>query len=245
LGLQASKEQKSTKETLMVRLGRILEADGLCLKVRGLGGQIIIRFKRLHRNEKDLYCYNSSSMIGSKRKRKGEISMSKGYGTITMKGNPLDIAGKELKSGDQAPDVELVDNGLLPVKLSSFRGKVCIVSAVPSLDTPVCDMETRRFNEEAGNLGSNVVILTVSTDLPFAQKRWCGAAGVDKVITLSDHRETAFGQAYGVLIKGLRLLARAIFIIDRDGVVRYVQVVNEVTNEPDYDAVLAAAKKLI
>ncbi|MFH1487471.1 MAG: thiol peroxidase [Pseudomonadota bacterium] len=171
--------------------------------------------------------------------------MSEGYGIITMKGNPIEIAGKELKPGDQAPDVELVDNGLSPVKLSSFRGKVCIVSAVPSLDTPVCDMETRRFNEEAGNLGSNVVILTVSTDLPFAQKRWCGAAGVDKVITLSDHREAAFGEAYGVLIKGLRLLARAVFIIDRDGAVRYIQVVNEVTNEPDYDAVLAAAKKLI
>ena len=130
-------------------------------------------------------------------------------------------------------------------QFSAFKGKVVIVSSVPSLDTPTCDMETRRFNTEAAGLGDNVVILTVSTDLPFAQKRWCGAAGVDKVKTLSDHRETAFGQSYGVLIKELRLLARAIFVLDKNGVVKYVQLVKEISQEPDYAAVIAAVKKLV
>ncbi|MFC1868765.1 thiol peroxidase, partial [Thermodesulfobacteriota bacterium] len=119
------------------------------------------------------------------------------------------------------------------------------ISSVPSLDTPICDIETRRFNEEAGNLGSEVVILTISMDLPFAQKRWCGAAGVDRVVTLSDHRDAAFGEAYGVLIKELRLLARAVYVVDRVGVVQYTQIVNEVTNEPDYGAVLDAVRKLV
>jgi thiol peroxidase len=131
------------------------------------------------------------------------------------------------------------------VKLSSFRGKICIICSVPSLDTPVCDMETRRFNEEAGKLGDDVVILTISMDLPFAQKRWCGAAGVDKVITLSDHREGTFGTAYGVLIKELRLLARAVFVVGREGTIQYIQLVKELTEEPDYDTVLDAVNKLI
>jgi thioredoxin-dependent peroxiredoxin len=164
---------------------------------------------------------------------------------VTLRGNPLTLVGSDLKVGDQAPDVELLDNDLKPVKISDFRGKVVVISSVPSLDTPVCDMETRRFNSEAAGLGANVVILTVSNDLPFAQKRWCGAAGVDKVKTLSDHREAAFGQGYGVLIKELRLLARSIFVLDAHGVVRYVQHVKEVSQEPDYAAVVAAVKKLI
>jgi thiol peroxidase len=171
--------------------------------------------------------------------------MNERKGAVTMKGNPLTLVGKELKVGDAAPDVELVDNDLKPVKLSSFKGKVCVVSAVPSLDTPVCDMETRRFNQEAARLGDQVIILTVSMDLPFAQKRWCGAAGVDKVKTLSDHREAAFGEGFGVLIKGLRLLARAIFVIDQKGILRYIQLVKEVAQEPDYDVVLGAVKKLV
>lgn len=131
---------------------------------------------------------------------------------VTMKGNPLTLLGKELKPGDNAPDADLTANDLSSVKLSSYKGKVCIISSVPSLDTPICDMETRRFNTEAGKLSDDVAILTISTDLPFAQKRWCGAAGVDKVTTLSDHRTTEFGQAYGVLIKDIRLLARAVFV---------------------------------
>jgi thiol peroxidase len=132
-----------------------------------------------------------------------------------------------------------------PVSLSSYRGKVVILATVPSLDTPVCDMETRRFNSEATKLSDDVVILTVSMDLPFAQKRWCGTAGVDRVITLSDHRETALGRAYGLLIKELRLLARAVLVLDRDGIVRHRQLVKEVGDEPDYAAALAVAKSLI
>ncbi|MCJ7686437.1 MAG: thiol peroxidase [Desulfobacteraceae bacterium] len=170
--------------------------------------------------------------------------MEERAGIITMKGNPLTLVGKDLQVGDPAPDFEVLDNDLSPVRLSSYRGKVCVISSVPSLDTPVCDMETLRFNEEADKLSADVQILTISMDLPFAQKRWCGAAGVDKVVTLSDHRNASFGTAYGVLIKELRLLARAGFILDREGIVRYIQIVKEVTDEPDYDAVLEAVKKL-
>ncbi len=170
--------------------------------------------------------------------------MEERAGIITMKGNPLTLVGKELKVGDPAPDFEVLDNDLTPVRLSSFKGKVCVVCSVPSLDTPVCDMETRRFNEEAGKLGADVRILTISMDLPFAQKRWCGAAGVDKVVTLSDHRDASFGTAYGILIKELRLLGRAVFVLDRTGTVRYIQIVKEVTDEPDYEAVLEAVNKL-
>ncbi len=171
--------------------------------------------------------------------------MKERAGMITMKGNPLTLIGDELKVGDAAPDVEMLDNDLSSVKLSSFIGKVCVISSVPSLDTPVCDMETRRFNEEAGKLGADVAILTVSMDLPFAQKRWCGAAGVDRLTTLSDHRDAAFGKAYGVLIKELRLLARAVFVVDREGSIQYIQLVKELTEEPDYEPVLDAVKKLI
>lgn len=164
---------------------------------------------------------------------------------VSMHGNPLTLIGKELSVGDSAPDLELLDNDLNPIKLSSFQGKVCVISSVPSLDTPVCDMETRRFNEAAAKLGDDVVILTVSMDLPFAQKRWCGAAGVENVVTLSDHRDTVFGTAFGVLIKELRLLGRSIFILDRNGIIRYIQNVKELSEEPNYDAVLEAVQKLV
>jgi len=159
---------------------------------------------------------------------------------ITFFGNPLTLIGPALEPGDTAPDATLLDNDMNPVKLSSYRGKTCIISTVPSLDTPVCDMETRRFNKEAAGINEQTVILTVSMDLPFAQKRWCGAAGVDRVTTLSDHLNADFGTAYGVLIKELRLLARTIFIVDSKGVIQYVQRVKENTEEPDYDAVLKA-----
>ncbi len=171
--------------------------------------------------------------------------MEERTGVVTMKGNPLTLIGKELQVGDSAPDFEVLDNDLSPVKLSSFREKVFVISSVPSLDTPVCDMETRRFNQEADRLSADVQILTISTDLPFAQKRWCGAAGVDKVVTLSDHRNVSFGTAYGVLIKELRLLARAVFVVDREGTIRYIQIVKEITEEPDYEVVLDAVNKLI
>ena len=156
----------------------------------------------------------------------------------------MTLIGNEVKVGDVAPDFVVLDNNLSPVKFSSFRGKTCILSSVPSLDTPVCDMETKKFNEEAGRLGPDVAILTVSMDLPFAQKRWCAAAGVDKVQTLSDHRDASFGTSYGVLIKELRLLARAVFLVDRKGIIQYIQLVKEVSKEPDYEAVLNTLRKL-
>jgi thioredoxin-dependent peroxiredoxin len=164
---------------------------------------------------------------------------------ITLHGNPLTLEGNPVSMGNPAPEVTLLDNDLKPVKLSDFRGKVIIIAAVPSLDTPVCDMETRRFNTEAAGLGKDVAILTVSMDLPFAQKRWCGAAGVEQVKTLSDHKEAAFGQAFGLLIKELRLLGRAVLVLDREGVVRYYQLVKEVSEEPDYEAALGAVKELV
>ncbi|VBB43840.1 putative thiol peroxidase [uncultured Desulfatiglans sp.] len=170
--------------------------------------------------------------------------MEERSGVVTMKGNPLTLLGGEIKVGDMAPDFVVVDNDLQPVRFSSYSGKIVVISAVPSLDTPVCDMETRRFNDEAGRLSGDVVILTISMDLPFAQKRWCGAAGVDRVITLSDYRDAEFGKAYGALIKELRLLARMVFVVDQSGVVRYVQTVKELTQEPDYEAVLAAVRAL-
>ena len=170
--------------------------------------------------------------------------MSERQGVITIHGNPLTLVGDEIKVGAPAPDVELLDNDLNPVKLSAFRGKVLVIASVPSLDTPVCDMETRRFNDEAANLGADIALVTISMDLPFAQKRWCGAAGVKNLQTLSDHRQADFGMAYGVLIKELRLLARAVFIVDQQGTVQYVQLVKEVTNEPNYEEVLQALNTL-
>ncbi len=163
-------------------------------------------------------------------------------GLVTMKGKPLTLLGDSLQVGDKTPDFEVIANDLSQVKFSSFGGKVCIVSSVPSLDTSVCDRMPRRFNEEAGNLGEDVAVLTISMDLPFAQKRWCGAAGIENVQTLSDHREAAFGKAYGVLIKELRLLARAVFVVDKQGIIRYAEIVKELTNEPNYEAALRAAK---
>jgi thiol peroxidase len=162
-----------------------------------------------------------------------------------MHGNPLTLMGTEVKTGDTAPDATLLDNDLNPVDISSYRGKICVISSVPSFDTSVCDLETRRFNQEAENLGEDVAILTVSMDLPFAQKRWCGAAGVESVATLSDHRDASFGNSYGMLIKELRLLARAVFILDREGIIKYIQVVNELSEEPDYDEIIEEIKKLV
>ena len=174
-----------------------------------------------------------------------ETNMAERTGAITLKGNPLTLVGNEVKVGLKAPDFQVLDNDLKPVTLANHRGKIVVISVVPSLDTPVCDAQTRRFNVEAGKLGQDVVILTISMDLPFAQKRWCGAAGVDKVHTLSDHRDASFGTAYGMFIKELRLLARGVLIIDREGVIRYVQLVKEVGQEPDYQPVLDAVKKLV
>ena len=161
-------------------------------------------------------------------------------GEITFKGNPLTVIGPKLAVGDSAPDFCLLANDLSPVKLSGSAGKVRLVSVVPSLDTPVCDIQTRSFNQKLDALGEGVAGYTISADLPFAQARWCGAAGVARMQTLSDHRDMSFGDAYGTHIKELRLEARAVFVIDGAGVIRYVQYVPEVTSEPDYEAALAA-----
>ena len=165
--------------------------------------------------------------------------------TITFQGSPLHLVGNLPSVGQKAPDFTLLANDLTPRSLRDFAGTALVIAAVPSLDTPVCDTEIRRFNKEAAALSDKLRILAVSCDLPFAQARWCGAAGISAVQSFSDHRDASFGQNYGVLIKELRLLARAIFIIDAQGVLRYVQLVPEMTNEPDYDAALAAAKAVV
>jgi thiol peroxidase len=153
----------------------------------------------------------------------------------------MTVLGPELKPGDKAPDFHAVDDSLKPVDLAATGHGVRIFSVVPSLDTPVCDAQTKRFNEEAGKLPS-LTIYTFSMDLPFAQKRWCGAFGVDHVKMVSDHRDGSFGQAYGTLIKDLRIMSRAIFVVDKDNVVRHAEYVKEVAEHPNYDAALAAAK---
>ncbi|MBS1872062.1 MAG: thiol peroxidase [Acidobacteria bacterium] len=162
-------------------------------------------------------------------------------GATTLKGNPLTLVGPELKAGDPAPDFEVVDKTLQPVTLQSTGESVRIFSVVPSLDTPVCDMQTKRFNEEAAKL-PNIKIYNVSMDLPFAQSRWCGAFGVDNVKMLSDHRAGSFGSSYGTLIKELRIESRAIFVVDSQGKLAHVEYVKEVADHPNYEAALAAAK---
>lgn len=162
-------------------------------------------------------------------------------GATTMRGNPLTLIGPELKAGDTAPDFAVVDSGLKPVGLKDTGSSVRIISVVPSLDTPVCDAQTKRFNEEAAKL-PGVDIITVSMDLPFAQKRWCGAFGVDKVKMLSDHKDASFGSNYGTLIKELRIESRAIFVIDSRNQIRHVEYVKEVADHPNYEAALAAAR---
>ena len=162
-------------------------------------------------------------------------------GATTLKGNPLTLIGPELKTGDIAPDFHVVDIGLKPVSLQDTGNNVRIISVIPSLDTPVCDAQTKRFNEEASKL-SNVSIITVSMDLPFAQKRWCGAFGVDNVKMLSDHVDGSFGASYGTLIKELRIESRAIFVLDPHNKIRHVEYVKEVADHPDYEAALSAAK---
>ncbi|MHC4226687.1 MAG: thiol peroxidase [Planctomycetota bacterium] len=164
--------------------------------------------------------------------------------TVTFEGNPLTLTGETPKFGGPAPDFEVLGNDLSAVKLSGLRGKTCVICSVPSLDTPVCDTEVRKFNESATSLGDDVVVLAISMDLPFAQARWCGAAGVNNVQTLSDHRDAAFGNGYGILIEELRLLARAVFVVDKEGTIRYIEVVDELTNEPDYEAALEAVREL-
>jgi thioredoxin-dependent peroxiredoxin len=164
-------------------------------------------------------------------------------GATTLRGNPMTLLGPELKAGQKAPDFEVVSDSLQPVSLEKTGQAVRIFSVVPSLDTPVCDAQTRRFNEEAAKM-PGVDIYTVSMDLPFAQKRWCGAYGIDKVKMLSDHRNGSFGEHYGTLIKELRIESRAIFVVDKDNTVKHVEYVKEVADHPNYEAALAAARSL-
>ncbi|HEX9776944.1 MAG TPA: thiol peroxidase [Geopsychrobacteraceae bacterium] len=166
-------------------------------------------------------------------------------GAVLFKGKPATLLGPEIKVGDAAPAFQVVDNGLQPVTLASSAGKVRLITVVPSLDTPVCDAMTRHFNQDAANLPDSVVVCTISVDLPFAQKRWCGNAGIDKVQTLSDYQERSFGLQYGLLLKDLKLLARAVYVIDQNDRVAYVEVCSEVTAEPDYVAAQEAVKRLL
>jgi thioredoxin-dependent peroxiredoxin len=162
--------------------------------------------------------------------------------SITFGGNPVTLLGSEVKVGDKAPNFTVLANDLSPVTWEDSKGSVRLISVVPSLDTGVCDAQTRRFNEEAAKF-DNVQILTISVDLPFAQGRWCGAAGVDKVQTLSDHRDLSFGEAYGIAMQENRLLARAVFVVDSNDTVTYAEYVSEATDHPNYEAAIEAAKQ--
>ncbi|MFA7362552.1 MAG: thiol peroxidase [Aminobacteriaceae bacterium] len=166
-------------------------------------------------------------------------------GITTMKGNPMTLIGPELKPGDKAPDFTVLDQTMAPKTLKDFDGKFKVISVTPSLDTPVCDLQIHWFNEDAANQPQDVAVLNISMDLPFAIKRFCATGGIDKAMALSDHRDASFGTNWGVLMKELRLLARSIFIVDRENVIRYVQIVPEQTAEPDYEAALKALKDLM
>jgi thioredoxin-dependent peroxiredoxin len=160
-------------------------------------------------------------------------------GIITMKGKPLTLIGPDLKPGEHAPEFTVLDGTLSEVHLGDYAGKTKIISVTPSLDTPVCDLQLRRFNHEAANLPHDTVVLNISMDLPFAITRFCTTAEIERAKALSDHREASFGTAYGVLIKELRLLARSIFIIDKDDVIRYKEIVPEQSSHPDYEKALS------
>ena len=168
--------------------------------------------------------------------------MSERKNAVTFQGNPLTLVGPELKAGDKAPDFRLVDTNLKLVTLADSKGKTRLISVVPSIDTPVCDMQTRRFNEEASKLPESVTVLGVSMDLPFAQGRWCKFAKTDKILMLSDYQDHNFGYAYGVFIKELKFLSRAIFVVDPQDKIQYAEYVKEITQHPDYEKVLGFLK---
>lgn len=164
---------------------------------------------------------------------------------VYMQGQPMALEGAELKTGDRAPAFTLTDTEMKTVTPERFKDKLVILSCVPSIDTPVCSLETRRFNQEAAKLAPEAVVVTVSKDLPFAQARWCAANGIDNLVLLSDYKNQGFAQDYGVLMRDLGLLARAVFIIDKQGIIQYIQFVEEVSKEPDYQAVLDKAHQLL
>lgn len=175
---------------------------------------------------------------------KGDAKLDKRKNVVTMGGNPVTLIGSEIKVGHKAPDFTVLTNELKPYTLQDAGDKVKLISVVPSIDTGVCHIQTTRFNKEAAELG-DTIILTISVDLPFALKRFCSAEGIDKVITLSDHKDLSFGTNYGFAIDELRLLSRGIIVLDKDNVVQYVEYVKEVTDHPDYDKAIEAAKRLV
>jgi thiol peroxidase len=164
---------------------------------------------------------------------------------IKFQGNPLTLEGKEVKAGDNAPDFKVVDENLKEFSLKDFKGKVKVISVTPSLDTPVCDMQARRFEKEATSFSDDVVFLNISVDLPFAIARFCKSNDIKKVKVLSDYKERSFGLNYGVVMKELNLLARSIFIIDKNDKIRYIQIVDEMTNEPNYQDALSELKEIV
>jgi thiol peroxidase len=173
------------------------------------------------------------------------VKASESTRTIAFKGSPMKLSGMDAKVGEKSPNFVAIGNDMSAVSLSSMKGKVVVLVAVPSLDTPVCDIESKRFNEEAAKLGDDVEIIVISEDLPFAQKRWCGANDIKNLITVSDYKLGSFGRLYGVYIDNLGLLARSIFVVDKEGILRYKQIVPEVTSEPNYAEVIEAAKKIV
>lgn len=165
-------------------------------------------------------------------------------GVVTLAGNPVTLIGSEVRVGDIAPNFEVLSNDRSKVTLEDSKGKIRIITCVPSLDTGVCDVQTRKFNEAASELGNDVEVLTISVDLPFAQSRWCGVAGVNRVQTLSDHYNMSFGTAYGTYMKEHRLECRAVFVVDDRDIVTYAEYVPEVTDQPNYEAALDAVKSI-
>ncbi len=164
---------------------------------------------------------------------------------VTMKGNPMTLVGPELTVGEKVPGFAVLDQTLKVVTLDDFKGKIKVISVTPSLDTPVCDLQAHWFNEEAASLPEDVAVMNISMDLPFAIERFCVAGGIDAVKVFSDHRDASFGTGWGVLIKDLRLLARAVFVVDKEDILRYVEIVPEATDPPDYDSALSALKKIL
>jgi len=242
------KEEVETKAKALLELKNKAEAE-----VKKLKGEVEEKGKALAGKIRELGSYKKiaeEKIFELEAKAKEYLARlsfkeKERVGLVSSKGSPLTLLGEEIKLGDKAPDFLVLDNSRQPATLDYFKGKFKIITSVPSLDTPVCNMETRRFNQEAGSLPDNVVILTISMDLPFAQARWCAAAGVEKVKTFSDYRERSFGLAYGVLVKELKLLARAVFIVDDQDYVRYAELVPEIGQEPDYERILHTVKALL
>ncbi len=242
----AAFKEKTTKSLMELKERAEVEAkkmkDELEAKSQALRGKM---------GEMDEYRKSAESKISELQTKVKEYASrvvgveKERTGLVTFKGNPVTLLGPELKVGDKAPDFQVTDNTMKTATLESFKGKIKILTSVPSLDTPVCNMETRRFNEEAGKLPDRVVVLTISMDLPFAQSRFCTVAGIEKVQTFSDYQSRSFGLAYGVLIKEMKLMTRAVFIVDDQDIVRYVELVPEITKEPDYERVLSAVQALL